>query len=148
MSKATECIPPPIWRHPAEESTDLYPGMVVHDGRVTGSITAGRTRLPLWCLVRSVVDGGFAAAEKEYHIAGTELTADSLAKFLYCLLEQRGEFGRLLCVLADVERLEIEREEKEHTDRAWWEDADLRQRVLEQLDRCRAALASSLEGKE
>lgn len=33
-----------VWREPAEESHDLYPGPCVHDNRVSGSITVGRSR--------------------------------------------------------------------------------------------------------
>ena len=39
------------WRNPAEESLGLYPGLVVDDGRQSGSITVGQSRLPLWSFI-------------------------------------------------------------------------------------------------
>lgn len=100
-----------IWRDPAEETED-YPNLVVHDGRVTGSITTGRSRLPLWAIIYTAIHQGWDEVEAGW--SPTEhygYTAQDLADFLYYLLEARAEFGRLLLVLANAERLERERQD-------------------------------------
>lgn len=118
-----------VWSRPARETVD-YPGFCVHDGRVSGSITAGESRLPLWCLIYETVHDGFAAVEKDR--ADTHgLTADSFSGFLYDLLEMRGEFGRLLCVLANAERVEGVRGQT-----PWWLRDSQRRKVIAQLRRC------------
>lgn len=125
-----------VWRDPAEESVGLYPGLVVHDGRVSGSITVSRSRLPLWAFVGWLPELGWSEVvkswdyiEKDYH-----WTAEKMSEFLHSLLEQRGEFGRLLLVLADAER-----RESGHG-RVWWEKKTDRKRIAAQLRRCLAAL--------
>lgn len=152
-----------MWREPAEESADLYPGLVVHDGRVTGSITAGRTRLPLWAFVPWVAHRGWGNVEDGYPSAA-EIGPDGLSSFLCDLLEMRGEFGRLLLVLANAHRTEYELEDQAwqlhidevHADErdggvvcscgvprgvgGWWEDEDLKAPVVNQLRRCLALL--------
>lgn len=141
-----------MWCQPAEE-TEGYPGFVVHDGRVTGSITAGATRLPLWAFIPQVVLHGWEAGASDYD---PDTPATVAAGFLYDLLEARGEFGRLLLTIADVQRIEGVREEAEGEQHwrdhhepgetvcdcggpfppPWWEQDDLRDRVAEQLRRC------------
>jgi hypothetical protein len=124
-----------IYREPSEETTGLYPGLVVCDGRVTGSITLGRTRLPLWAILPLAIHYGWDSAAVEYDAApgaDRDVTWDSgqAAQFVSDLLEMRGEFGRLLLVLADAER----RDSGGHE--AWWETKRHRRRVAEQLRRC------------
>jgi hypothetical protein len=123
------------WRDPAEES-HLYPGLCLHDGRVSGSITVGCSRLPLWCFIgmpwEDVVDGWDYIEGPGY-----EWTEDKHTAFLHDLMEQRGEFGRLLLVLADAERCERVRGS---WNKAWWETKKHRKRVREQLVRCIEAL--------
>lgn len=152
-----------VWRRPAKESAELYPGLVVHDDRVSGSITLGRSRLPMWAFVSWLPDGGWASVEKGWdELYGWN--AEKMASFLYDLMEHRGEFARLLLVLADVERREQNLTDRAlrraDTDRdgmvrlafgpddegtrlpgAWWEQPKLRARVEDQLRRCLAALA-------
>ncbi len=129
-----------IWRHPAEESRNLYPGLVVHDDRVTGSITAGASRLPLWCFVGLMVLAGWSDAEvAAYEPDQYGWTAERMAEFLASLLDERGEFARLLLILADVERRDSGRMERGDT-RAWYEVAGQRARVVRQLRRCLEAL--------
>jgi hypothetical protein len=122
----------PILREPYAESTDLYPGLVVHDGRVTGSITAGRSRLPLWAFMPQTIvsEGEWDGYEPETY----EWTRGKASEFLYHLLEMRGEFARLLCVLADVDR----REDKRYAGfgPGWWAMPTLRRRAVRQLRRC------------
>lgn len=123
------------WRHPAVESDNLYPGLVVHDGRVTGSITVGKSRLPLWAFITWAV-GNWDEIESGY--APTEnygFTEKDLSSFLYNLMELRGEFGRLLLVLADAERCE-----HNTSDKAWWQTKRHRKRVADQMRRCLAVL--------
>lgn len=130
------------WRDPAEESADLYPGLVVCDDRVTGSITAGRSRLPLWVVIPPAVIHGWGEAEKGWEPSVYGWTADKTGEFLGHLLEQRGEFGRLLLVLADVERRE---DEQGQDGSPWWGQDASRRRVVEQLRRCLVALGGPSE---
>src|SRR5262249_20645981 len=97
-----------IWRDPPEESIDLYPGLVVHDGRVSGSITFGRSRLPVWAIFPQVIYDGWARAEGDFPQIRTEYGWDRLraSELMSHLMEMRGEFARLLCVLADADRQE------------------------------------------
>jgi hypothetical protein len=95
----------PGLRRPAE-CTEDYPGFTVDDGRVTGSINIGPTRLSLW-----------AVTPYAFHYAAAELSeawphrdpADwgDAGTFLANLLNVRGDFARLMCVLA-AQRLAIE----------------------------------------
>lgn len=130
------------WRKPNEETED-FPGFTVHDGRVSGSITFGQTRLPVWAIIGELVRGegwkgclyGYGADDNSTDLFGVSDT--DLTEFLYNLLEMRGDFGRLLCVLADVERLEDDRYAN-----PWWEDRRARRRVADALRRCLAVVAN------
>src|ERR1044072_3948651 len=83
------------WREPDEESIDLYPGLVVHDGRHSGSITVGRSRLPVCAFVFDAVTNGWDMADDAFEISKHyDWDAEKTAKFLHDLLEMRGEFGR------------------------------------------------------
>ena len=155
-----------IFRDPDEE-TEGYPGLWVHDGRVTGSITVGQSRLPIWAFNGVAVIHGWDEVELGWEPSKYDWTADHHADFLYNLLEARGEFGRLLLVIANAERLYSEAEDavmaaSPHTSveagvaitkialtdddegarlpPPWWADPDLKQPVVEQLRRCLAAL--------
>jgi hypothetical protein len=123
-----------VWREPAEESHDLYPGLCIHDNRVSGSITVGRSRLPLWALIADAICDGWEQVEAGYSPSDYGFGARDLAMFLHDLLQMRGEFGRLLLVLADAVRAEDEA--------GWWECEDRRRVVADQLRRCLDALAS------
>jgi hypothetical protein len=114
----------PIHRSPAEESVGLYPGLVVHDGRKTGAITVGRSRLPLWAI-------GVDFPDWDDYAEPYELTRGEAVTFVHDLLELRGEFARLLLVLADAERCE-----RTGAGRAWWLTKRHRKRVAAQLRRC------------
>lgn len=129
-----------IWREPAEESDDLYPGLTVNDGRVSGSILVGHTRLPLWAFVSYAVTSGWGQADSSYDIQKAGLTSDQFGEFLWALLEQRGEFGRLLLILADVERRDSIGDELGDP---WWRDDIQKARVVDQLQRCIDALRGS-----
>jgi hypothetical protein len=77
-----------------------YPGLVVMDGRVSSSITLGQSRLPIWCIPHR----GFNI---EWHTGSPTaygVSDDDLARFVFRLLEARGNWGRLLCIIADEER--------------------------------------------
>jgi len=123
-----------VWREPGEETTD-YPGLYLDDGRVTGSITAGQSRLPLWAFMPVALRHG-KGEWKGYDPEQYGWTLEKASDFLYELLEQRGEFGRLLCILADVER----RDRGRDTYKSWWHRKRQRDRVAAQLRRCLAVL--------
>lgn len=144
------------WRHPAEATED-YPGLWVHDGVQSGSITFGQTRLPIWSPQWQVVDLGDYVQPDDPE---TEWR-DTAETFVSHLLGQRGEFARLLLAIANAERAEQERDEieteqhfaKAHPDSvfcdcmfrlpsAWWDDPDLSAPVLEALRRCLAVLGA------
>lgn len=124
------------WRRPAE-ATENYPGLWVHDGRVTGSITFGQTRLPIWSPQWQVVDLGDYVQPDDPE---TEWR-DTAETFVSHLLGQRGEFARLLLAIANAERAEQERDESQLPS-AWWDDPALSAPVLEALRRCLAVLGA------
>ena len=91
-------------RDPAEETIDIYPGLVVHDSRQTGSITFGPTRLPVWVIFGELCSGGWESVVSNWpELVEYGWTQKRLASFLYFITEPRGELARLLLTLADVE---------------------------------------------
>ena len=154
----------PCMRDPDEETED-YPGLIVHDGRVTGSITLERSRLPVWAFSGcwDTAEEGWgreaAAAAGIDHDGLYGWTRGRWYQFLHNLLEHRGDLARLLCVLADAQRQQdsrfddqLDRHYREHhgdrtddcdhahRDYGWWEYADLRGRVVDVLRRCLESL--------
>lgn len=127
-------MPEQVWREPREETLDLYPGLVVDDGRQSGSITFGQTRLPIWAVVAEAVYNGWESVTRSYR--PVEFREEQFVGFLHNLLELRGEFARLLLVLADAERDDAERAEWQDDREPWWLHEPVRERVLEQLRRC------------
>jgi len=126
---------------PAEETLDLYPGLVVCDDRVSGSITAGQSRLPLWAFVGTVVADGWETVVSEedgwpYMEEDYGWTQQKMSDFLYHLMQPRGEFGRLVLLLAEMNRM------SEEANAPWLSDEEQRQRMREQLQRCLDALGS------
>jgi hypothetical protein len=112
---------------------DLYPGLVVWDDRVSGSITTGRSRLPLWCLVYTALTGGWDQVEHGWEPSQYGWDASRMGQFLTDLLELRGEFARLILVLADNERRE---RTHDMSGPPWWERPTTRRRTISQLKRC------------
>jgi len=118
-----------IWREPPVE-TYGFPKLSLNDNRVTGSITVRETRLPLWAIISTAINEGWDGVKHGWDIEGHYgYKKEDLAHFLYCLLEQRGEFGRLLMLLA-------REESRETVDMAWWENPKAKARVVKQLQRC------------
>jgi hypothetical protein len=111
---------------------------VVWDDRVSGSITLGQSRLPLWCFAYVDWPEWDAYGTDSDGAAGPHygVTKEHLRGFVYNLFEMRGEFARLLLILADGERRDTGR----MFGPAWWEKKGQRKRVLDQLHRCIAAL--------
>lgn len=132
---AAELVYQGVWRTPDEESLDLYPGLVVHDGRMSGSITFGVNRTPLWAPQIRYVDAD------DYHIP-EPTTITTAEDFMRDLLQMRGEFARLLLVLADAERCE---QRRDAAGPPWWSTKRHRKRVSEQLRRCLDVL--DIDGK-
>ena len=129
---------PTIWRDPAEETNGLYPGLTVCDNRVTGSITLGQSRLPAWALRTDFPDwDDYATDQTKPGGPHHGVSKDDLRWFIHNLLEMRGEFGRLLLILADGERRDANRSLR---GRPWWEKKGQRKRVADQLRRCLAVL--------
>ena len=126
-----------VWREPAVQ-TNGFSKLMVNDNVQTGSINVRGTRLPLWAIIFTAINEGWERVEQgwspdEHYGFG----AKDLALFLYCLLEQRGEFGRLLLVLANAEH---------KNDDGWWEKPNHRHRVMKQLQNCLDAL-NQIEGQ-
>lgn len=119
------------WREPAEETTGLFPGLVVHDGRMTGSITLGPIRTPLW---GALYDYIHSDEEVFVDLWAPACEYDDIGSFLHYLMEMRGEFARLLLMLADAERRESP------FGKAWWEKKKDRRRLAAQLRRCLAVV--------
>jgi len=118
-----------IWRTPYEETEGLYPGLVVHDGRMAGSITAGKSRLPLWAIITADWD----EVSRIWPSTTDYITEEELSTFLHSLLGLRGEFARLLLVLANQQKLYME--DGLDDSESWWE-SDSKQIVIDQLKRC------------
>lgn len=153
------------WRHPAEETVGLFRDFVVHDGRVTGSITFGQTRLPVWAPYWPTPrpDDGLLDDWRNGVYPVEQWTEDA-ATLVRRLLDMRGEFARLLLTLANAEEEEYDRDEAEtdahFADRhpgedvcacpdgppmeSWWEVDELRGPVVDQLYRCLRALGEDL----
>ncbi len=122
-------------REPPEESVNIYPGLVVQDNRVSGSITVRQTRLPLWTLIGTAVREDWEAVQEGWNVADYDFTAEELADFLYHLLESRGEFGRLLLALANAHR----------QDNFWWINEEICDKVRAQLKICLDSLEENNE---
>lgn len=125
-------------RQPAEETVDLYPGLCVDDDRVSGSITVGCSRLPLWAFVGMMVTDGWETVVSEegwpYLEDGYGWTRQMMSDFLYYAMQSRGEFGRLMLLMAEMNRT------GEAKNAPWIAEANNRERMKEQLQRCLNAL--------
>ena len=118
-----------VWRRKGTRSKG-FPKLMVDDNVQSGSINVRNTRLPLWAIITTAITEGWEQVERGWESENHyNYSRHDLAHFLYCLLEQRGEFGRLLMLLAKVERLEC-----------WWENTNARRRVIKQLQNCMDAL--------
>jgi hypothetical protein len=117
--------------------TEDYPGFVIHNGRVTGSITLGHSRMPLWAPISTMIHAGYQAAVESWPSLPKEGSAKAIGLFLQDLFQQRQEFGRLLCVLADVERRERETRRK-GSRQPWFAHT-------ENVERARATLHNCLQ---
>lgn len=97
-------------------------------------LSIGASRLPLWCFIGWAIQDGFRTAADDYYSDGYYDTFDekAAAEFLSCLFDQRGEFARLILLLADAERCE------RHSGKWWWETKRHRKRIADQLRRCLA----------
>jgi hypothetical protein len=124
-----------IWRRKSVES-HIYPGLCLSDNRQSGSITVGCTRLPVWSIIGEVIRDGWDSAEHSYSIEEYGWTAEKMAEFIYYLMEQRGEFGRLLLTIAEAERCEHVGNGR----KPWWRTKRHKNRVADQLARCLIAL--------
>ncbi|MBC8137748.1 MAG: hypothetical protein H8F28_17850 [Fibrella sp.] len=132
--------PPNNWalrstkRIPPEETTDLYPGLCVDDERVGGAITISQSRLPVWAIMGTLIEDGWEAVVEGWDHVETDYgwTKEDMSNFLYFLTEPRGEFGRLLLLLAEMER----RACSNGGDPPWYQRPESRVRVREQLQRC------------
>ena len=79
------------WRVGTGALTEDYPGLWVGDGaesRVTGSITDGHSRLPLWAYMYTLARAGWDEVAADY--PPHEMDAEKLGRFLHSLLNQRG----------------------------------------------------------
>lgn len=119
------------WREPATETED-YPGLIVAEDYSTGSITFGSSRIALWAPMLAWTDAA------EYGVTGSQ--RDAASAFLSDLREMRGEFARLLLILADEERRE--RNSVRRTLCPWWTKKRSRKRVADQLRLCLAVVES------
>lgn len=124
------------------QDTSQYPGLVVCDNRVSGSITAGASRLPLWGLTCYLFESWKTGINAEVHTTHG-WTEQAFKSFLHHILDHRGEFARLICTLADVERRDTARSEGRNAV-AWWVHPRSKQRVLEALRRCVYVLENDL----
>ena len=110
--------------------TKDYPGLSVHDGMSAGSIRM-EGAAALWAITATVLKFDWGFLSKSW--GDPEMTEDEFRSFIHNLMQQRGEFGRLVCVLADVER-------RSHANKVWWQTKTQRRRMIAQLQRCIDAL--------
>lgn len=122
-----------IWREPPEESANIYPGLVVRDNRVSGSITIRQSRLPLWTLIGTVIREDWESVESGWNVADYNYSAEELADFLYHLLESRGEFARLILELANAHK----------QNDFWWIDEEICEQVRVRLKKCLDSLSEN-----
>ena len=85
-----------------------YPKLEVVKGVVSGSVKIKDTRLPLWAFAVQVVTHSWGYVDMSYGIEEAGLSRETFGVFLFDLFQQRNEFGELILVLADVERLDRE----------------------------------------
>lgn len=121
---------------PQFKVTEDYPGFVVHDDRVTGSVTLGPTRMPLWAPISTMVEAGYHSAVESWPSLPKYGSAEAIGSFLQDLFQQRKEFGRLLCVLADVERREREARNENDSLQPWYANNENVERVRTALQNC------------
>lgn len=148
------------WQRPEYKGDTIYPGFGCWDQMRAGGVNIGSTRQLVHDLIGSIMEGGWDAAVDDY--GEQSCSADDYCRFLYDLLNVRGEFGRLLLTLAAAERAETEREtavldqatggqggivnitpgdpDAVQLPPAWWEDPELKAPVVDQLRRCLAVL--------
>lgn len=115
--------------HENGEAKEWYPGLWVWDKRCYGAITIGESRLPLYMF--------FTGCDPDEWAYAYDDDAEALRSAQHAvrtILDQRGEFARLLLVLADVERRASRRTW------TWWERPKYRAEVAKQLRRCLEAL--------
>lgn len=124
--------PAPILTPAARDKRgEHYPGLVVMDGRVTGSVTLGQSRLPLWCLPARF-DIGWHTGDPNSH----GVTDDDLSQFTYNLFEMRKPWARLILTLADEHRMAMRGP-------GWFgESKRAKKRLRAALDACLADLES------
>lgn len=143
------------WRRPDYKADDIYPPFGCWDKMRAGGVNISGSRLLVHDVLWSLVAGGWDRAVNEFT---PPCSPDEYRRFLHDLLDARGEFGRLLLVLAAAERMERDRDEADGDEHfatahprsnlcdcgripvSWWEDAEMRQPVIDQLRRCLAAL--------
>ena len=133
-------------REPPEETTE-YPGLVVNDGRAFAALAIGPTRQTFWCLAGFLARGGWPAVLElwpDLEQPPYSWSEPQMALFLESLLDQRGEFARLLGVLADAERRDAERG-RAGAATPWYQRRTQRTRVAGALRRCLAALEAEGE---
>lgn len=111
-----------VWRFPAEETKNLYPNGCVHDGRGFGSLMVGGVA-PWWI-----------AGDTDWDVS--DYTDDpklekEIRTFVFHLLSLRGEYARLLLVLANAERTSTNT-----GGRGWWKSGRQRTAVRSALKRC------------
>ena len=130
----------PVDRERSATETEDYPGLIVCDDRVSGSITFGRSRLPLWAIATHDLAKGWDEVEGDFQPSEFGWDGARFFDFVHHLFDARKEFGRLLCILADVERQDSDHSEDPGAPWDWQERDSARQRVLRQLRICTSIL--------
>lgn len=125
--------PLPTSRRIPEESADIYPGLCVHDDRVTGAVTIGCTRWSLEAIIHTLVTEGWQSVVETY--GPIEWSPEEAGSFLSDLFQARGEFARLLLEIAAAEH-----HAREPNHGPWWCQPELRERMRAQLERCLESL--------
>ncbi len=121
----------------AYEITEDYPGLIVHDGRQSGAITIGHTRLPISAVMSTIVAEGWSGFEKGWGPVAENYDgymAVDLSRFLGDLFDVRKEVARLVLSIANWNR------GREDSETGEWLPPD-----AETEDQLRDALVACLE---
>lgn len=96
-------------RKEPNRSRKLYKPLLVNDARVSGSITLGDSRLPIWAIPHHFDIQTHQGTETYTDAYDQEISDADLGNFLDDLLNCRKSQARLLLALANNSRLESKR---------------------------------------
>lgn len=122
------------------DATEDFPGLIVWEERMCGDITVGHSRLPIGMVLAIMLQDPPVADVEDCYPDVTKKEQRRLVEFVRCLVGHDGDWGRLLCVLADVNRKTANRRDRNWNAKPWIHRRKDRDRVRAALLTCLAAL--------